>query len=81
MAGREETVDDREILRFISDHEDLVVTTSEVAEFLDFSNAGTLKRLHALHEDGYLGYKDAKNIHIWWLSDAGQEYLESVEVS
>lgn len=79
MAGREETIDDKTILRLIRDSDDPFLATSEIADLLDFSSQGTLKRLYSLEEDGYLSCKKAGNTNIWWLTDSGIEYTKSGE--
>jgi DNA-binding Lrp family transcriptional regulator len=60
MAGRKETVSDREILQIFEDATDPFLSTSEVADGLDFSNEGARKRLYSLAEEGLLQYKSWK---------------------
>lgn len=76
MAGREETVDDREILGFVEESTDPVVTTAEVADRFDFSNSGILKRLHPLSDAELLESKEAGRTFVWWITDRGRDYLE-----
>lgn len=75
MAGRKPTVTDAEILGIFRETSDPVLTTVEVAETLDFSQPGILKRLKQLESDGCLSRKKAGNSHVWWLTDEGREYL------
>ncbi len=75
MAGRDETVDDIEILRFIQESSDPVVTTAEVANPFDFSNTGMLKRLHSLVDQDLLESKEAGRTIVWWLTEDGAEVL------
>ncbi len=77
MAGREETVDDKQILAFVDASSDPVVTTAETADHFGFSNSGILKRLHSLEDSGLLESKKAGRTFVWWITDRGQAYLES----
>ncbi len=76
MAGREETVDDKQILEFVEDSPDPVVTTAETADHFGFSNSGILKRLHPLADTDLLNSKEAGRTYVWWITNRGQEYLE-----
>jgi Mn-dependent DtxR family transcriptional regulator len=76
MPGREETVDDKEIMRFIVEHEDPFVFTGDVADFLDFSTGGTLKRLRKLKSAGYLNVKKSGKVPGWWPTEAGREFVD-----
>jgi len=76
MAGRKETVSDEEILFIFSTQSDPFLTTSEVAEELDFTLTGARKRLYSLEESGYLKSKKAGNSPVWWLSDSGEESVK-----
>lgn len=75
-AGREETVDDREILRVFAESGDPVLFTGEVADAIGFSNQGTLPRLEKLLDEGYLNMKRGGRVPVWWLSDAGRAFLD-----
>lgn len=80
MVGRKKTVSDDNILRFVRDHDDPVVTTGEVQEHLGFSSsAGTLKRLHPLAEEGLLDCKKSGIVPMWWITDQGRAYLDDAE--
>ncbi|WP_410764917.1 winged helix-turn-helix transcriptional regulator [Haloferax sp. DFSO60] len=68
MAGRKPTVTDEEILSIFESHKDPFLSTAEVAEELDFSQQGTIKRLQALESEGHLRNKNAGGSLIWWLS-------------
>ena len=74
-GGREETVDDIEILRVFSESDDPALFTGEVAEEIDFSNQGTFPRLRELEQRGLLETKSGGRVPIWWLSKDGREYL------
>lgn len=75
MAGRRETVSDEEILGFFQDTTDPVLGTAEVAEFLDFSNPGTHKRLKPLAQEGLLESKKIGNSIAWWITEEGKAHL------
>lgn len=74
-AGREETVDDKEILRIFEQSEDPFMFTGEVADELGFSNEGAIKRLKKLNRRKFLASKKAGNVPGWWLTDRGRAYL------
>ncbi len=74
-GGREETVEDVEILLVFSESNDPALFTGEVADKIGFSNQGTLPRLRELEEKGYLEKKFGGRVPIWWLSEKGREYL------
>ena len=71
MAGRKETVSDEEIIRIFENHSDPFLTTSEVANKIDFTLTGARKRLYNLEEEGHLECKKAGNSPVWWLSEEG----------
>ncbi|WP_435143817.1 hypothetical protein [Halobaculum sp. P14] len=78
-GGREETVDDSEILRVFRESEDPALFTGEVADAIGFSNQGTLPRLRNLAERGLLSTKKSGRVPMWWLTDEGREYLDEGE--
>ena len=75
MAGREETVDDKEILRMFESADDPFLFTGEVADEFGFSNHGISKRLKQLASDGLLNVKRSGKVPGWWISEDGREYL------
>jgi len=75
MAGREETVNDREILQCFDTAEDPFLFTGEVADEFGFSNHGISKRLKQLRKNGYLNVKRSGKVPGWWLSEKGSRYL------
>ncbi|WP_117370025.1 helix-turn-helix transcriptional regulator [Natrarchaeobaculum sulfurireducens] len=75
MAGREETIDDKQILDYIERSPDPVTTTAEIADNFGFSNTGILKRLHPMRDDGYLKSKEAGRTYVWWITDRGRACL------
>lgn len=72
MAGREKTVSDEEILQLFRESPDPVLTTSEVAEEFDFSNAGAGKRLKELVREGRLDMKRAGRNPVYWLDESDE---------
>lgn len=79
VGGREETVDDRDILRVFAESDDPVLFTGEVAEEIGFSNQGTLPRLRKLAKEGFLNTKTGGKVPVWWLTDRGYEYLGNLD--
>ena len=75
-GGREETVEDNEILQIFFESEDPVLFTGEVADEIGFSNQGTLPRLHNLADQGLLESKDGGRSIVWWLTDEGRSAIE-----
>jgi Mn-dependent DtxR family transcriptional regulator len=75
-GGRREVVDDAEILRLFIQSDDPILFTGEVADFLGFSNQGTIKRLNDLHERGLLASKKSGHVPAWWITPAGREFVE-----
>lgn len=68
MAGRKPTITDSEILQVFYDHEDPVLTTSEVANEFDITHRGTYSRLVQLEEDGKVKRKKVgERGAVWWV--------------
>lgn len=78
-GGREETVDDSEILRIFLESDDPALFTGEVADEIGFSNQGTLPRLRDLEQEGLLQSKSGGRILIWWITDDGRRYLQDTD--
>ncbi len=78
-GGRDETVDDSEILRLFEEAEDPFLFTGEVAEEIGFSNQGALPRLKKLEEREHLQSKRGGKVLAWWLTDEGRRYLDGLE--
>lgn len=79
MGGRKETVSDEELLSYVAEVDEPFLSTSEIADHFDFGNPGMNKRLYRLENSGYLDQKTAGGTNIWWLTDAGEHYLEATE--
>ena len=77
MAGRKETISDREILEIFKSSSDPILTTSELADETGFSLNGIRKRLYALEERGLVRKKKAGNSPVWWISNEGEIFLEN----
>jgi len=76
-GGREETVDDSEILSVFVESNDPVLFTGEVADEIGFSNQGTLPRLRDLERRGLLRSKAGGRVPIWWITDDGKSYVKN----
>lgn len=76
MGGRPYRVEDEEILRAFVDSDDPVLSTTEVADVIGFSQKGMWERLTDLHEQGHLETKHAGQTKIWWLTDSGKKYAK-----
>ncbi|AXG11592.1 winged helix-turn-helix domain-containing protein [Haloplanus rubicundus] len=76
MAGRKPTVSDEEILHVLSESDDPFLTTTEVAEQVDLSQPGMLKRLRDLEDAGYIDNKKAGNSNTWWITDIGRQIYD-----
>lgn len=77
MGGRPPDTSDREILALFEEAEEPVLSTNDIAEELSYSLQGTISRLTTLAEEGLLHSKDIGNAKAWWLTEDGQEFLES----
>ncbi|WP_424015635.1 winged helix-turn-helix transcriptional regulator [Halorubrum xinjiangense] len=69
MAGRDEVVDDSEIVDIFESATEPVLTTKEVANEIGFSLTGARKRLAKLESRGIIKKKKAGNSSIWWLEE------------
>ncbi|PHQ38026.1 hypothetical protein DJ69_13905 [Halorubrum persicum] len=76
MAGRKETISDKEILIILRSATDPVLTTSEVAEETGFSLNGIRKRLYSLEEKGLVNEKKAGNSPVWWITEDGIDFID-----
>ena len=74
-GGREESVDDMDILQVFVESDDPVLFTGEVADEIGFSNQGTLPRLRKLADKGYLNHKIGGKVPVWWITEEGRQYL------
>jgi predicted ArsR family transcriptional regulator len=66
-GGRPRTVTDDEIVRFLHESGERVLTTAEVAEGVDVSRRTAQRRLSALADEGRIGRKDVgARGAVWW---------------
>jgi CTP-dependent riboflavin kinase len=79
MGGRPPDTTDREILRIFSNSNEPVLSTTDIANQLSYSQPGTYSRLAELKEEVFLHSKDIGNAKAWWLTDAGQRFLEDTD--
>jgi predicted ArsR family transcriptional regulator len=66
-GGRPRTVTDEEIVQFLRESGERVLTTSEVASALDVSPRTAHRRLSSLDDEGRVGRKDVgARGAVWW---------------
>lgn len=69
MTGRPEDTSDEEILDFFRNSDELVFSTSEVADALSYSQPGIYRRPIKLEEKGEVESKTLGGTKAWWLSE------------
>ena len=69
-------VSDSQILELFVQHADPVVSAPELAEELPISKTGVYKRLRDLDDRGLVDSKKFGQGRAWWITEAGQEFLE-----
>jgi len=80
MTGRNPTVSDIEMLRYMRDCDAPVVGTSEMADEFGYSTAtGARKRLYKLKADGLVDSKKLGRVPAWWITDAGIAKLDAAD--
>ncbi|MFW6382491.1 MAG: helix-turn-helix transcriptional regulator [Haloferacaceae archaeon] len=73
-GGRPRTVTDDEIVRYLRESGERVLTTSEVAEGLDVSRRTAQRRLSALDEEGRVSRKDVgARGAVWWTTEGASD--------
>jgi predicted ArsR family transcriptional regulator len=73
-GGRPQTVSDDDIVRYLRETDERVVSTSEAAEALDVSTRTALRRLSELADEGRIGRKDlGERSTVWWALDDAPE--------
>lgn len=80
-GGRGERVPDETIIRVFEDAEDPFLSTTEVADALDYSQPGMRDRLFSLRDEGTLETKETGGTRIWWLSERCQPDGDSSRTS
>ena len=79
MGGRPPDTTDREILSIFADSDEPVLSTTEVADTLSYSQGGTYKRLQKLGEERLLCSKMIGDSKAWWLTEDGQRFLKETD--
>lgn len=64
-----------EILEALTAADWPVMSTVELADIFDYSQPGMRKRLYRIEEMGYVETRETGGVRIWWITDAGREYL------
>lgn len=66
-GGRPQSVTDEQIIRYLRESGEHVLTTAEVADEVDVSRRTALRRLTALADDGRIERKDIDDRRtVWW---------------
>jgi len=69
-GGRPTSASDEEVLRYLQNTDERVVTTPEVAEALNVSRRTALRRLSNLADEGLIERKDiGGRSAVWWMPD------------
>jgi len=69
--GRAKTMSDEEIISLVREHPDRAVTAKELAEVVEMTSQGLLKRLNDLEDRGPVTKKTVgANAVVWWVPDA-----------
>lgn len=69
-SGRSQKMTDDELLNAVEEHPDRCVTAVELAEELDMTSTGILKRLESLKEAGEVRKKKVgSRAVVWWVQD------------
>jgi len=67
---------DEEVLQAIQDHRAPAVGTGDVADAVGVSRQAADYRLKNLKDDGLIDTELIGQTKIWWLTNAGERYLE-----
>ncbi len=78
MDSQSSGTSDRDILYAISEHYAPAVGTSDIAEEVGVSRQAADRRLRDLQEDGLVKRYRAGRSLVWYLSDAGERYVEDI---
>lgn len=76
MPGRPPKVSDEDILSVFAEHEDRILWTAEVADELPIRQDSLSERLNDLASRNLLANKKRHRMAVWWITEAGEEYLE-----
>jgi DNA-binding MarR family transcriptional regulator len=78
MGGQTAGTSDQEILSAISEHYSPAVGTSDIADDVGVSRQAADRRLRSLQEDGLVEKYSAGRSIVWYLTDAGERYVEDI---
>lgn len=78
MANGSAQVSDEKILCAIADHFAPAVGTADIAEQVGLSRQGVDHRLRNLKDDGLVEKYHVGRSIVWYLTPAGERYLEAV---
>lgn len=78
MTSTPNKTDDLEILRAIESHRAPAVGTADIAAQAGVSRQAADKRLRQLDEDGLVEQYRVGQAAVWFLTAAGQRYLEDL---
>lgn len=73
--GPNPSLDDIEILQFISDSYGPAVGTADIAEHFDVKTQTASKYLNRLSEGGFVETRKVGRARIWWLTPAGEREI------
>ena len=69
---------DVEIMQVIRDHYAPAVGTADIADEVGVTRQAAGNRLRNLHDDGLVEKYRVGQAVVWYLSDAGERYLEDI---
>ena len=75
QPGPDPAVTDLELLLAVRNIYGPAAGTSEVAESVGISRQAVEKHLHRLAGDGLLNTRKIGQVRVWWLADAGEQYI------
>jgi len=73
--GPNRSVSNMQILRVIRNDFRPVLGTVDIADEIEMSQQGAIKRLSELKKDGHLHSDKIGQARIWWLTDKGRRHL------
>jgi predicted transcriptional regulator len=74
-SGRNRTSDE-DILRTIQEHRAPAVGTTDIAKEVGVSRQAVYQRLQNLHEDGLVERYKVSRDTVWYVTKAGERYLD-----
>lgn len=76
-GGRPPTVTDEEILQVFVESDDPALFSKELTEAIGMTQQAVYNRLRDLVNQGMLESKMNGDTRMWWITDAGREFVES----